>query len=72
MKRNIAILWDIQNVIPSKEIASIFVDSLLSYCETIGNRSYLIAVGDWKITIANNIPSILSEKGFELLLRLKD
>ena len=67
MKNNIAVLWDIQNVLPGKDIASIFVDGLLSYCETIGNRSYLIAVGDWKKTIAWNIPSILSEKGFELL-----
>jgi len=67
MNNNIAVLWDIQNVLPSREIAGIFVDGLLSYCETIGNRSYLIAVGDWKKTIARNIPSILSENGFELL-----
>ncbi|RLC22091.1 MAG: hypothetical protein DRH93_10585 [Deltaproteobacteria bacterium] len=65
--KNIAVLWDIQNVLPSKETAAIFVDGLLSYCESIGNRSYLIAVGDWKKNIAENIPSILSENGFELL-----
>ncbi len=67
MNKNIAVLWDIQNVLPSKENAAIFVDGLLSYCESVGNRSYLLAVGDWKKTIAGNIPSILSEKGFELL-----
>ena len=65
--KNIAVLWDIQNVLPSKEIANIFVDGLLSYCESIGNKSYLIAVGDWGKAIAGNIPSILSENGFELL-----
>lgn len=65
--KNLAVLWDIQNVLPSKETANIFVDGLLSYCESIGNRSYLIAVGDWGKTIAENIPSILSENGFELL-----
>ena len=65
--KNIAVLWDIQNVLPSKETSSIFVDGLMSYCESLGNRSYLLAVGDWKKTIADNIPSILSENGFELL-----
>jgi len=67
MKHNIAVLWDIQNVIPSKDNASIMIDGLMSYCESIGNRSYLLAAGDWKKSIAANIPLILSEKGFELI-----
>lgn len=67
MKHNIAILWDIQNVIPSKDNASIFIDGLLSFCDSKGNSSYLLAAGDWKKSIADNIPLILSEKGFELI-----
>lgn len=67
VNKNIAVLWDMQNVIPSKDNAGIFIDGLLSYCESIGKRSYLLAVGDWKKSIAENIPLILSEKGFELI-----
>ena len=67
MKDNIAVLWDIQNVTPSKENVNILVGGLLSYCESIGNISYLLAVGDWSNKIASNIPSTLSENGFELL-----
>ena len=67
MTNDLAVLWDIQNVTPSKENGNILVGGLLSYCETIGKISYLLAVGDWRSRIAPNIPSILSENGFELL-----
>jgi uncharacterized LabA/DUF88 family protein len=67
MTDNLAVLWDFQNVTPSGDNVNILVGGLLSYCETIGNISYLLAVGDWRNKIAYNVPSILSESGFELL-----
>ena len=67
MANNIAVLWDIQNVTPTSENVGVLVGGLLSYCDTLGNVSYLLAVGDWGKTIKQNIPAALSESGFELL-----
>ncbi len=66
MEKNVAILWDIENVLPRSGQSNILVDGLISYTETIGNKSYMIAVGDW-INCPKNLPEILSEKGFELI-----
>jgi uncharacterized LabA/DUF88 family protein len=67
LERNVAILWDIQNVIPSKDNATLFIDGLINYAKTTGNLSYSLAVGDWLGNVASNVPLVLSEKGFELL-----
>ncbi|WP_319563013.1 hypothetical protein [Marispirochaeta sp.] len=66
MDKNVAVLWDIENVAPLSGQSNILVDGLLSYSETIGNKSYMIAVGDW-INCPKTLPEILSEKGFELI-----
>ncbi len=63
---NVAILWDIENVAPSSGQSSILVDGLISYCETIGNKSYMLAVGDWNHS-TKNLPENLAAKGFELI-----
>lgn len=60
-------MWDIQNVTPSRDNGNILVGGLISHCESIGNISYLLAVGDWTNRISSGIPPILSENGFELL-----
>ncbi len=65
--RYVALLWDIQNVIPSKDNATLFIDGLINHASSLGNISYSLAVGDWKGNVASNIPWVLSEKGFELL-----
>lgn len=67
VERNVAILWDIQNVIPSKDNATLFIDGLTNYVNSTGNLSYSLAVGDWMGNVASNVPLVLSEKGFELL-----
>lgn len=64
--KNIAILWDIQNVLPSQDNANLLIDGLVDYAKGLGNLSYSLVVGDWKINVADNIPYLLSEKGFEL------
>lgn len=65
MKTNVAILWDIENVTPTKN--SLFVDGLLEYAKQIGNISSALAIGNWTATLTNNLAVNLSEKGFELI-----
>jgi uncharacterized LabA/DUF88 family protein len=64
MKNNICILWDIENVIPSKN--SNFVDGLLDFARKRGNLSIAMAVGNWAENSIRHIALNLSEKGFEL------
>ncbi|MBN1881956.1 MAG: NYN domain-containing protein [Deltaproteobacteria bacterium] len=64
-KKNVAILWDIENVTPSKD--SLFVDGLLDYAKQIGNISSALAIGNWTATLTNNLAVNISEKGFELI-----
>ena len=65
MKTNVAILWDIENVTPSKD--SFFVDGLLEYAKQIGNIASALAIGNWTATLTNSLAVTLSEKGFELI-----
>lgn len=65
MKTNVAILWDIENVTPSKD--SFFVDGLLEYAKQIGNIASALAIGNWTATLTNKLAVTLSEKGFELI-----
>jgi uncharacterized LabA/DUF88 family protein len=65
MKTNVAILWDIENVTPSKD--TFFVDGLLEYAKQIGNIASALAIGNWTATLTNSLAVTLSEKGFELI-----
>lgn len=61
----IAIIWDIENVTPSRE--SLFIGGLLEYSKNIGTVSAALAIGNWTGKIANTLAVELSEKGFELI-----
>ncbi len=64
---NVAVLWDIQNVAPSKDSVKILIDGLFSYCDNFGNRAYMYAAGDWGAkNMSNKTAVALSESGFEL------
>jgi len=66
MENKICILWDIQNVTPSRENAALFVEGLLSFSNDIGDLAYALVVGDWRGNVSDQVAILLSEKGFEL------
>jgi|SaaInl8_200m_RNA_FD_contig_61_1492737_length_328_multi_1_in_0_out_0_2 hypothetical protein len=64
MNNKVCILWDIENVTPSKD--SLFVDGLLDYATKHGKISTAIAVGNWAEGSIGHISQSLSEKGLDL------
>lgn len=66
MDNKLCILWDIQNVTPSRENGALFVEGLLSFINDIGALAYAIVVGDWRSNVSDQVATLLSEKGFEL------
>ncbi len=66
MEKKLCILWDIQNVTPSRENGALFVEGLLSFINDMGDLAYALVVGDWRTNVSDQVATLLSEKGFEL------
>jgi uncharacterized protein (TIGR00288 family) len=63
--KQIAILWDIENVTPPGD--SKYIDSIIDSISERGNISYAIAFGDWTRRGIRGIAAKLAEKSFELI-----
>lgn len=65
MEHNVSILWDIENVTPSK--GAFFTDGLLELAQKEGPMSSATAFGNWRGSLTNDLAVDLSENGFELI-----
>lgn len=65
MEHNVSILWDIENVTPSKGAS--FTDGLVEMAKKLGPLSSATAFGNWRGSLTNDLAVDLSENGFELV-----
>ncbi|GMO47664.1 MAG: hypothetical protein Pg6C_09820 [Treponemataceae bacterium] len=63
--KQIAILWDIENVTPPGDAK--YIDSIIDSISERGNVSYAMAFGDWTRRGIRGIAAKLAEKSFELI-----
>lgn len=65
-KRQVAILWDVENVLPSTD--SLFIDGFLDYIkDKYGRVSIAQAVANWSIPNVTKLGDLLSTNHFELI-----
>lgn len=62
---NVSILWDIENVTPSR--GAFFTGGLLELARKEGSLSSATAIGNWRGSLTNDLAVDLSENGFELI-----
>lgn len=64
-ERDIAILWDVENVTPN--VNSLFVDGLAHYASGLGRVTLSKAFGDWNKKNVKGLSHLLSERSFDLV-----